>query len=122
MQVGPLQATVACVIVVWLGILFPAVLRADEVITQDERQLRPDTGKLLPEAHHFSPQRPGKPASVEGQVLRIEEDAYVIRESSGQEVRLQVDNLTRFTAIPKLGDNVHAEVTPQGHALTITAR
>lgn len=60
-----------------------------------------------------------KQAVVSGEVLRIEGDFYVVKEATGNEVSLQVNNDTRMHTIPKLGDKIEAEVTPQFHVETI---
>lgn len=72
---------------------------------------------LFPPFLGLPPQR----SVVQGEVLRIEGQYYVLRERSGEEVSLQVDNGTKLDIIPKLGDKIEADVTLQGHAEHIRA-
>jgi hypothetical protein len=60
-------------------------------------------------------------AVVRGEVLRIEGEYYVVKDATGSEVSLRVNNDTRMDTIPKLGDKIEAEVTPQFQAETIKA-
>lgn len=44
----------------------------------------------------ISPGTAGKTESIEGEVLRIEGDIYVVKDTSGREVRLHVDKNTKI--------------------------
>jgi uncharacterized protein YdeI (BOF family) len=44
----------------------------------------------------ISPGTAGKAESIEGEVLRIEGDIYVVKDTSGKEVRLHVDKSTKI--------------------------
>jgi hypothetical protein len=59
--------------------------------------------------------------AVEGKILRIDGDVYVIRDSSGKEVRLHVDDKTDRLdhAVLQIGDPVRAYVSTDGHATSI---
>jgi hypothetical protein len=61
---------------------------------------------------------PGK--DVKGEILRIDGENYVVRESSGAEVRMHVDSSTekRSSLIPKVGEHVLAKVDAKGHAIS----
>jgi hypothetical protein len=61
---------------------------------------------------------PGK--DVKGEILRIEGENFVVRESSGAEVRMHVDSSTekRSSLIPKVGEHVLAKVDAKGHAIS----
>jgi hypothetical protein len=61
---------------------------------------------------------PGK--DVKGEILRIDGENYVVRESSGAEVRMHVDSSTekRSSLIPKVGEHVLAKVDAKGHAVS----
>jgi hypothetical protein len=59
--------------------------------------------------------------AVEGEILRIDGDFYVIRDRSGKEIRLHVDDKTDRLdhAVLEIGDSVRAYVTTDGHATSI---
>jgi hypothetical protein len=69
-----------------------------------------------------NPFNPPPSHTVQGEILRIEGDLFVLRGSAEPEIRLRVDDNTvrldtdRF----QVGDVVIADVTPEGHAITIT--
>ena len=68
-------------------------------------------------------QTPGRssPAAdvVRGDVLNIEGDTYTIKDVTGHEVHLKVDGQTQHEDRIKVGDKVEAQVSTEGHALTI---
>ena len=49
---------------------------------------------------------------LQGEVMRIDGDGYVIRESGGRDMRLLVDNTTRFDRNITVGDRVVAITNP----------
>ena len=57
---------------------------------------------------------------VKGKIVKIEGENYVVRQASGNEVRVHVDATTRrrssLAAKPKVGDNVITKVDEKGHA------
>ena len=57
---------------------------------------------------------------VKGTVVRIEGDNYILREDSGNEVRMHVDATTetRSKVKGKPGDHVVAKVNDKGHAIS----
>ena len=61
---------------------------------------------------------PGK--VVKGEVVRVEGENYVVREDSGNEVRMHVDATTetRSKVKGKPGDHVVAKVNDKGHAIS----
>jgi hypothetical protein len=56
------------------------------------------------------------PERVQGEILKIESEVFVVRDVAGNEVRLQIDKDTKMDAVPQIGDKIEAQVTPQGHA------
>ena len=52
---------------------------------------------------------------ISGQVLRIEQNLYVVKTSSGEEHVLHIDHRTRQDKVVP-GDNIHAYVGKDGHA------
>lgn len=57
---------------------------------------------------------------VKGDVLMIEGDFYVVKDITGHETRLHVSADTKMDAKVKVGDKIEAQVTPDGHAKSIT--
>ncbi|MER3423423.1 MAG: hypothetical protein C4293_09530 [Nitrospiraceae bacterium] len=60
-----------------------------------------------------------KSSVVRGEVLKIEGSAYVIKESSGREIRLPVDQDTRMEHTPKVGDKIVAQMAEDGRTRSI---
>jgi translation elongation factor P/translation initiation factor 5A len=58
--------------------------------------------------------------TVKGDVLKIDGEFYVVKDMTGNEVRLHVDKTTKLEGSVKAGDKVEAKVTEKGHALSIT--
>lgn len=58
--------------------------------------------------------------TVQGDVLKIEGDSYVVKDMGGKEIRLHVDKTTKLEGAFKAGDKIEAQVTEKGHALSIT--
>ena len=66
----------------------------------------------------------GIPAEVvTGKLLKIDGKNYVVKDQSGKEVHFQTDERTMVDANvahrPKVGDQIRAEVMPQGYAYSI---
>ena len=57
---------------------------------------------------------------VEGEIVKVDGEHYVVREASGAEVRMHVDAKTekRSNMRPKVGEHVLAKVDAKGHALS----
>jgi uncharacterized protein YdeI (BOF family) len=62
-------------------------------------------------------QTPGR--SIEGEILRVQGDIYVVKDSTGAEVSLHVDDSTQKSGRLEEGDRIEAEVTADGHALSV---
>jgi len=61
---------------------------------------------------------PGSQA-VKGDLLRIDGEFYVVKDTSGKEVRLHVDATSRLEGTFKAGDKIEARASDKGHALSI---
>ena len=61
---------------------------------------------------------PGSQA-VKGDLLKIDGEFYVVKDTSGKEVRLHVDTTSRLEGSFKPGDKIEAQATDKGHALSI---
>jgi hypothetical protein len=56
---------------------------------------------------------------VKGDLKAIDGEYYVVRESSGAEMRLHTDKTSKVEGSPKVGDKVEAQMNPDGHATHI---
>jgi hypothetical protein len=57
--------------------------------------------------------------TIQGDVLKIDGEFYVVKEMSGKEIRLHVDKTTTLDDAIKTGDKVEAQATEKNHALSI---
>ncbi|MEO8339482.1 MAG: hypothetical protein ABI604_07135 [Nitrospirota bacterium] len=57
--------------------------------------------------------------TVKGNVLRVEFDNVVVRQSDGKEVRLHIDENTEMIGYVSPGEHIEAKVDAQKHALSI---
>jgi len=57
--------------------------------------------------------------TVEGSVLNVEDKFFVVKDSAGKEIRLNIGGDTKFEGSHNVGDHVRAEFTPDGQALSI---
>jgi hypothetical protein len=55
---------------------------------------------------------------VVGEVVRIEE-SYWIREPNGNELHFKTDRETKLDSLPKVGDNIAAQITSTGDAKAV---
>jgi len=62
---------------------------------------------------------PGSQAVIKGDLLRIDGEFYVVKDTSGKEVRLHVDTTSRLEGTFKAGDKIEAQASDKGHALSI---
>ena len=66
----------------------------------------------------------GKDASaktINGEVLKIEGENYVVKDATGKEVKLHVNAQTKKEGDIKVGDKVEAQADGTGHAVSIKA-
>jgi len=61
---------------------------------------------------------PGSQA-IRGDLLRIDGEFYVVKDTSGKEVRLHVDGTSKLDGTFKAGDRIEAQASDKGHALSI---
>ncbi len=69
-----------------------------------------------------SSSQPAGAQAIQGTVLKADSGQYVIRDSFGKEVRLQVNSNTHIEGEPKVGDAVEAKVMEGGVASSIKKR
>jgi hypothetical protein len=70
------------------------------------------TSTMTSDASMYSIYKLGNPNVIQGEVVRVEGDGYVIRDSGGRDMRLRVDNTTRFDRNITGGDKVMAITNP----------
>lgn len=81
---------------------------------------KPSDPKKVPEGASVIPEGGIPPAVVTGELLKIDGKNYVVKDPSGKEVSIQLDERTRMNAKPKVGDKIRVEVEPQGYAYSVT--
>ena len=59
------------------------------------------------------------PKMVDGDLLKIDGEFYVVKDASGKEVRLHVDGTSKLEGTFKAGDKIEAQASDKGHALSI---
>jgi len=57
--------------------------------------------------------------TLEGDILKVEGDVFVVKDVSGKEIRLQKASDTKIVGSHKVGERIRAEYTPDGKALSI---
>ena len=58
--------------------------------------------------------------TIKGDVQMIEGEFYFVKDTTGHQVRLHVNNETKLEDRIKVGDKIEARVTSEGHATSIT--
>jgi hypothetical protein len=65
---------------------------------------------------------PVKPAEVKGEVLKVEGNNYLVKDRlSGKDVKfaIETDMKAKMERLPKVGDQIEAQLTPEGYAKTV---
>jgi len=78
---------------------------------------------LVTQAEATDGSQPTGAAEVKGDVLYWEGEELVVKETSGREARVRVTAETKINGASgrlKTGDKIAAQVTSEGHALSIT--
>ena len=57
--------------------------------------------------------------TVNGDLLKIDREFYVVKDMAGKEVRLHVDKTSKLDGTFKAGDKVEAQATEKNHAASI---
>ena len=70
------------------------------------------TSTIYSDASMYSLYKLGNPNVLQGEVIRINGDGYIIRGADGRDMRLQVDNTTKFERNITVGDKVVAMTNP----------
>jgi uncharacterized protein YdeI (BOF family) len=59
------------------------------------------------------------PAVVEGEVIKMDRESYLVKDRSGKEIKIQLDQRTNVEGNLQVGDKVIAHMEPQGYAHSI---
>jgi hypothetical protein len=62
---------------------------------------------------------PASTKTIQGDLLKIDGEFYVVKDMAGKEVRLHVDKTTALEGVIKTGDKVEAQATDKNHAASI---
>jgi hypothetical protein len=65
------------------------------------------------------PEKGAGTVAITGDVVRIEGENYVVKDSTGKEIKLHVSLTTKKEGNIKVGDKVEAQTDPSGHAVSI---
>jgi hypothetical protein len=57
--------------------------------------------------------------TINGDLLKIDGEFYVVKDMAGKEIRLHVDKTTTMDGAMKVGDKVEAQATEKNHAGSI---
>lgn len=85
----------------------------------DRRQGAQQSGEI--QKHEMGGGQSSEGKIIQGEVLRVEGNDYVIKEQNGQEVRLHVDVSTIKARNIEPGERIEAKVNDQNHVLAIVA-
>jgi hypothetical protein len=58
----------------------------------------------------------GADETLQGEVLKIDGDKYVVRDAAGNKVSFRVNEQTKLEVTPQVGDNIEAILTEGGQA------
>jgi len=74
---------------------------------------------VAPDMHMESIKKSTPAYTWEGDVLKVDGDAFVVKDDSGKEIRLQTGSDSKVTGSHKVGDRIRAEYTPDGKVLSL---
>jgi len=75
--------------------------------------------RVSPDMHLQSLKKSTPAYMVEGNVLKVDKDFLVVKDSSGKEIRLRTGKDAKIEGSHKVGDSIRAEFTPEGEVLSI---
>jgi len=74
---------------------------------------------VAPDMHVKTIKKSSPGYTVDGSVLKVDGDFFVVKDLRGREIRLQTDNNTKMVGSHKVGESVRVEYTPDGHVLSV---
>ena len=57
--------------------------------------------------------------TVKGDLLKIDGEFYVVKDTAGKEIRLHVDKTSQLDGTFKAGDKIEVQATEKNHAMSI---
>jgi hypothetical protein len=57
--------------------------------------------------------------TIQGDLLKMDGEFYVVKDMAGKEIRLHVDKTTTLDGALKVGDKVEAQATEKNHATSL---
>src|SRR5437764_57483 len=66
-----------------------------------------------------TPESKMPPAVVEGEVVKMDRDSYLVKDRSGKEIKIQLDQRSNVESNLQVGDKIIAHMEPQGYAFSI---
>jgi uncharacterized protein YdeI (BOF family) len=57
--------------------------------------------------------------TIKGDLLKIDGEFYVVKDTAGKEIRLHVDKTSQLNGTFKAGDKIEAQATEKNHAVSI---
>jgi hypothetical protein len=75
---------------------------------------------VTPDMHLESLKKSTPAYTVEGSILKVDGDLFVVKDDKGKEIRLQKGGNTKLSGTNKVGERIRAEYTPEGQAISIT--
>ena len=66
-----------------------------------------------------TPESKMPPAVVEGEVIKMDRESYLVKDRSGKEIKIQLDQRTNVEGNLQVGDKIIAHMEPQGYAFSI---
>jgi hypothetical protein len=92
---------------------------SDPGAAEAAKPMEPSDPKKVPEGANVTPQGGIPDRVVTGELLKIDGKNYVVKDPSGKEVSIQLDERTRMNARPNVGDQIRVQVEPQGYAYSV---
>jgi hypothetical protein len=74
---------------------------------------------VTPDMHLESLKKATPAYTVEGSILKVDGDLFVVKDDNGKEIRLQTGRDAKLSGTNKVGERIRAEYTPEGQALSI---
>jgi uncharacterized protein YdeI (BOF family) len=62
---------------------------------------------------------PASTKTLQGDLLKIDGEFYVVKDMTGKEIRLHVDKTTALEGVIKTGDKIEVQATEKNHAASI---
>lgn len=92
---------------------------SDPGAAEAAKPMTPSDPMKVREGSNVTPQGGAPDRVVTGELLKIDGKNYVVKDQSGKEVHFQLDERTHMNARPNVGDQIRAQVAPQGYAYSI---